>query len=283
MSDRATKAVCLSTLPQSFRSARRDLDPETEFKALPVTEWKLDRAKRRVEGWAARYGNVDNGGDRLLPGSGAKTIAERLPRGLIKFFWNHELPLGMPETLEEHETGLLAVGTVNEHHDFDKYLSLLEQGVASHLSIGWAPVKMQWAEEDDEQIRDVAEYKLYEWSPVYWPMNELAEISAVKSAHAIRGVDTAADALRSLQLAYSFERVGLMDGKHAGDMRSLLMEITDLSLHMQVALDANKMEPEPPGASTPGTEPPEVTKGADELLGALRSLNTTVGKLKRRI
>jgi hypothetical protein len=127
--NRATQKVRFEDLPASVKDARSDLSGAggVEFKALPMTEVKVDRKKRRVEGWAAAYGNVDLGGDRIHPGAAQKTIEDRMPRQLIKFFWNHEFGIGMPEALEEHPTGLLAVGKVTDHPEFDKYLAQIEQ------------------------------------------------------------------------------------------------------------------------------------------------------------
>lgn len=276
-SEDAMEAVKLESLPQSFRSNRSDLKGDVEFKAVPITEWKVDQSKRLVEGWAARYGNVDLGGDRILPGAASKTISDRLPRKLIKFFWNHEFGIGVPETLEEHDAGLLAVGKVNDHADFDKYLSMIEQGVASHMSIGYTVVKATFIQEEEDQsvfdlIREISEFKLFEWSPVYWPMNELAEITAVKAAHAIAGRDSAAESFRNLQKAYSMMRVGSLSSKYERDLRSILTEVSGLSEVMQKALDDHKREPGPSGETTLNVEP----RPATALLSALQSLNEKV-------
>jgi hypothetical protein len=275
----ATRAVALRSLPSSFTKTRSDLDPSTEFKALP-TEFKVDRSKRRIEGWAARYGNVDLGGDRIMPGAAAKTISDRHPRKLIKFFFNHEFGIGMPETIEEHSAGLLTVGQITDHPDFDKYLAMAEQGVVAHQSIGYSVVKAVPVQEDEDKlIREIQEFKLFEFSPVYWPMNELAEISAVKAAHALRGIDSAADSLRSLQLANSMIRAGGLSSRHEEDLRSILSEIDGLSKRLQSALEVKAREPEPSAATTLELEPPEVTEDATELLGALRSLSKSVSNI----
>ena len=43
-----------------------------EFAAIPA-DFKVDRTKRTIAGWAARYGNVDLGGDQIMPGAARKT------------------------------------------------------------------------------------------------------------------------------------------------------------------------------------------------------------------
>jgi hypothetical protein len=283
--NRATQAVQFDDLPGSVKTSRADLASikSVEFKALPMTEVKVDRKKRRVEGWAAAYGNVDLGGDRIHPGAAQKTIEDRMPRQLIKFFWNHEFGIGMPEALEEHSTGLLAVGKVTDHPEFDKYLAQIEQGVAAHQSIGYSVVKAAFTEEDEELIREIKEYKLFEWGPVYWPMNELAEITAVKAAHEIRALDSLADSLRDLQKAHSMLAVGGLSSENERDVQSLLSDIQCAGGEMLTAL--GKRQPDPKAGTTAGTEPAPATltikdaeprKDAERIGLALDSLHATI-------
>ena len=285
--NKATQKVRFEDLPANIKAARSDLSglADVEFKALPMTEVKVDRKKRRVEGWAAAYGNVDLGGDRIHPGAAQKTIDDRMPRQLIKFFWNHEFGIGMPEALEEHPTGLLAVGKVTDHSDFDKYLAQIEQGVAAHQSIGYSVVKAEFTEENDELIREIKEYKLFEWGPVYWPMNELAEITAVKAAHEIRALDSLADSLRDLQLAHSMLAVGGLSSEHERDVTTLLSDIQCTGGEMLAAL--GKRQPDPDAGTTAGTEPvlatpsddnTEPQKQAERIGRALDSLGTTIAR-----
>jgi HK97 family phage prohead protease len=285
--NRATQKVRFEDLPASVKDARSDLSGAggVEFKALPMTEVKVDRKKRRVEGWAAAYGNVDLGGDRIHPGAAQKTIEDRMPRQLIKFFWNHEFGIGMPEALEEHPTGLLAVGKVTDHPEFDKYLAQIEQGVAAHQSIGYSVVKAEFSEEDDELIREIKEYKLFEWGPVYWPMNELAEITGVKAVHALRGLDSLAASLRDLQLAHSILATGDLSSSHERDIRSLLSDIQCASGEMLTAL--GKRQPDPEAGTTAGTEPADATptmldaeprEQGERIVRALDQLSATIAR-----
>ena len=272
----ATKAVEIRNLP-TLQSNRPDLASETEFKALSGIEFKVDRAKRRVEGWAARYGNIDLGLDRIHANAASKTIKDRLPRGLIKFFFNHEFGIGMPEALEEHESGLLAVGKVTDHPDFDKFLALIEEGVLAHQSIGYSPVKVGFTEEEDgKQVREIFEYKLFEWGPVYWPMNELAEITAVKAAHAMLGIESLGASIRALQKAHAIIRSGSLGDRHEKNLRALLDELAGVATEMQEALDTAKAEPEP-RATTPDVKPP--VEKINEVVSALRHLDQAIIRL----
>lgn len=285
--NRATQKVRFEDLPASKQAARSDLSglADVEFKALKMTEVKVDRKKRRVEGWAAAYGNIDLGGDRIHPGAGQKTIEDRMPRQLIKFFWNHEFGIGMPEALEEHSTGLLAVGKVTDHPEFDKYLAQIEQGVAAHESIGYSVVKATFTEEDEELIREIKEYKLFEWGPVYWPMNELAEITGIKAAHEIRALDSLAGSLRDLQKAHSMLAVGGLSSEHERDVKSLLSDIQCVGGEMLTAL--GQRQPDPDAGTTAGEEPASATlatldaeprKDAERIGLALDSLRATIAR-----
>jgi HK97 family phage prohead protease len=273
------KAVSIRDLPGSFQANRTDLVDGTEFKALSGVEFKVDRAKRRIEGWAARYGNIDLGDDRIHPGAATKTLKDRLPRGLIKFFFNHEFGIGMPETIEEHESGLLAVGRVTDHPDFDKYLALIEEGVLAHQSIGYTAIKVGFSEDEDtgNQIRDIFEFKLFEWGPVYWPMNELAEITAVKAAHAMVGIESVGASIRALQKAHAVIRSGTLGDRHERNLSALLDELTGVAAEMQEALDAAKGEPGSIGITTPGIEPP--VEKMNDVVSALRHLDQAVVRL----
>lgn len=274
----ATKAVAIADLPGSFRTQRSDLAQDTEFKALSTVEFKVDRAKRRVEGWAARYGNVDLGFDRIHEGAGSKTIKDRLPRGLIKFFFNHEFGIGMPEALEEHSSGLLAVGRVTDHPDFDKFLALIEEKVLAHQSIGYSTVKVGFSEDDNgSQVREIHEYKLFEWGPVYWPMNELAEITAVKAAHAMIGIESIGDSIRALQKAHAIIRSGSLGDRHESNLKALLDELSGVAAEMQEALDAAKEEPGSETDTTPDVEPP--VEKMNEVVSALRHLDQAIIRL----
>ncbi len=190
---RSLPRVRYDDTPDAFKARRPELSGlDVEFKGLHVTEMKADRQKRRVELWIAGYGNVDLGGDLIVPGAAAKTIEEDFPRDLIKFFWNHDFPLGPCELLEEHKDGLFMVGRVTEHADFDRYLAQIEDKTASHGSLGLsvrdaermsaAQVKRDFGVEagPHAMVRVIKAMRVWEGSAVIWPMNELVRVVQVK-------------------------------------------------------------------------------------------------------
>ena len=65
--------------------------PAVLRKAIEQPEpMQVDFAKREITGYGAVFGNVDNHGDIIAPGAFKKTISDRLPRNLLKFFLCHE-------------------------------------------------------------------------------------------------------------------------------------------------------------------------------------------------
>ena len=185
--------VRFADLPEAFKSHRTELaGTGVEFKGLQVTEIKADRAKRRVELWIAGFGNVDLGADLILRGAAEQTIKEDLPRGLVKFFWNHQEPLGPCEALEEHKDGLFMVGKVTDHPDFDKRLAQIEDKTAAHGSLGLSvreSVKLSSVDLAREFgveagphafVRVIKRMRVWEGSAVIWPMNELVKVVQVR-------------------------------------------------------------------------------------------------------
>lgn len=204
--DLATKAVAYELLPFGFQAKRPDLAGQNvEFKALPV-EIKADKSKRRVEGWAAGYGNVDNGGDLIDKGAGDWTIKTHLPQKLIKYFWQHEFGIGIPLELKEEDAGLFIAAEITDARDFDKYLAQIEHGVAAHQSIGYSVLEKErrvippdGANQKPRQVRAIKRYRLFEVSAVYWPMNEMAEITGTKTVGGKKSLCDLSDVLHALQ------------------------------------------------------------------------------------
>jgi HK97 family phage prohead protease len=131
-------------------------------------------------GYAAVYGNVDDGGDIIEKGAFAKTIKEDFDR--IKILSQHsecELPIGKPLELREDEKGLYIRGKISNTQKGRDIRTLLKDGVLNELSIGYDPIVFDFDREDG--IRRLKEIKLWEVSIVVWAANELAKIEDVKS------------------------------------------------------------------------------------------------------
>lgn len=143
-----------------------------EFKAA------VDVEARTFEGYASTFGNVDQVGDIITPGAFAKTIQERFPKGDIKILWQHYEPLGMPIEIREDERGLYVKGRISKTALGDDALELMRDGVVNRMSIGFTIVKADYDDQTGNRI--IREVKLWEFSPVTFPANEQAVITAVK-------------------------------------------------------------------------------------------------------
>jgi hypothetical protein len=224
------KPTLFEDLPFHIRAERKDLEGKgIEFKAGP-TEIKAEGEERKVAGWGAAAGNVDSGMDRILPGAFRKTISERMPRRLIKLFYQHVEGIGMPEVLEDRDQGLWLEGKIDEGDYFDPFWQRAKSGQLAHLSIGYAPTRSSFVEEDGDVIRELVEVKLFEVSLVYWPMNELAEIASVKSDLAVahRFVSNPADCAKALDV---IERVVGSEGYNKHDANLALRLIGAVRRH----------------------------------------------------
>lgn len=168
-----------------------------QIKSVPF-ECKVNADHRTFEGHAAVFGNVDEGGDRIKKGAFKKTLQERFPKGQIKTLWLHRDPLGMPTELREDDQGLFFRSTVSKTALGNDALELMHDGVVNQMSFGYDTVKSGMIMEDDEEIRELLELKLYEISPVLFPMNEATAITAVKQLIEVAPLPDNVKALLSL-------------------------------------------------------------------------------------
>lgn len=145
-------------------------------------EFKAKAEDRIFEGYASTW-DKDLGGDQILQGAFSKTIQERFfhhpKKSGIKILWQHNEPLGLPLHLEEDSKGLYVKGRISKTRLGDEALELMRDGVVDQMSIGYDVVKDDLSE--DGQTRYLKELVLYEFSPVTFPMNPMADITSVKT------------------------------------------------------------------------------------------------------
>jgi uncharacterized protein len=178
--DRAI-AACISMAESGQLSTG---NPKMETKALKFDDSVIDMEERTFKGYASTFGNVDEVGDIIEAGAFKKSIQERGPKGSnqIKVLWQHDMPLGIPTVMVEDSKGLYVEGKISKTRLGDEALELMRDGVVDKMSIGFSipKGKMEWDEKD--QVRRIKEVKLFEFSPVTFPANEMASITGVKSA-----------------------------------------------------------------------------------------------------
>jgi len=150
-------------------------------------EFKIDDLTDEGEfvGYASVSGNLDLGNDIIEAGAFKRTLtAWRKSKRPIPILLEHDPNQPIGKTLEavEDERGLKVRGQLlldlpkaREAH------TLLKERVLTGLSIGYRSVKDKLETAGDRTVRRIKEIKLYEWSPVLWPMNPEAAIESVKA------------------------------------------------------------------------------------------------------
>ncbi len=133
-------------------------------------------------GHAAVFGNVDKGGDMILPGAFTKTLKARGDK--IRVLWNHSAadPIGRPTQMSEDNTGLFVRGQLNlDVQRGREARALLKAGDIDGLSIGFRVAKDGARFNEETEVFELSELELREFSIVTFPMNESAITSAIKT------------------------------------------------------------------------------------------------------
>lgn len=127
-----------------------------------------------IEGLAASYGNVDHGGDVMLPGS-AIIRGKSVP---MLLYHDQRRPVGVWREFKETAGGLLVKGTfamsTNDGRDAH---AMTKDGALAGLSVGYKSLRDKMV----GKARHIAEAIIHEVSLVTIPMNEKAVIVSVKN------------------------------------------------------------------------------------------------------
>ena len=134
-----------------------------------------------IEGYGSIFGNVDKGGDKVMPGAFADSIAQAMKGArTIKMLWYHDptQPIGVWDELVEDGKGLKVKGRmILEVARAKEVLALMKAGVVAGLSIGYRSLKDRM----DGDIRLLEKLDLWEVSPVTFPMNDKAKVTSAKA------------------------------------------------------------------------------------------------------
>ncbi|WP_112383345.1 HK97 family phage prohead protease [Sphingomonas carotinifaciens] len=130
-----------------------------------------------ISGIAAGYGNVDHGGDIIMPGALTKAIAGRASVPML-LFHDHKRPVGAWSKFDETDGGLNVEGRIAIKSEAGREAhALVESGALSGLSIGYKTLRHRF----EGKTRQLHELSLHEVSLVPVGMNERAVITQVKS------------------------------------------------------------------------------------------------------
>ena len=140
------------------------------------------------EGHGSVFGNVDLGGDIVMPGAFKRSLANHRKAGRMpQMFWMHQPDKVPGKWLEmrEDDIGLHVHGTLADTQLGNEMRTLLKMDAVRGLSIGY---QTKEADYDDDGNRLLKEIDLWEVSLVSLAMNPLAEVEAVKSQLSKNGV-----------------------------------------------------------------------------------------------
>jgi len=155
--------------------------------SAPIFDIKEISEEGVFSGWGSIFGNKDSGGDIVVAGAFAKSLAEHRQKGTkVKMFWQHDphQPIGKWTDMAEDGKGLYVEGKLNMgvQRGREAY-ALLKEGDIDGLSIGYSIVD---AEPDEKRgALLLKQVKLWEVSVVSMAMNERARIDSVKDALSI--------------------------------------------------------------------------------------------------
>ena len=151
--------------------------PERKFaragEALVVAEGQV------IEGYASYFGKADKGGDVVMPGAYAASLAALKKAGRrVKMLWQHDpaQPIGIWDEVREDERGLYVKGRLLcDVAKAREAAALIGAGAIDGLSIGYRTVR---AQKDGKGHRLLSELELWEVSLVTFPMLPEARVGA---------------------------------------------------------------------------------------------------------
>ena len=181
-------------------------------RVVPFEIKQLSEDAMIFEGYAATFGNVDRGGDVILPGAFKSDIPRFLADGVIA--WQHDwsLPIGKPLELAETPDGLWVKAQLVPTTLGKDAWQLMKAGVCKSLSIGYVAsevgdisseeadrllaetntlTEFEKSEVRKKGIRALKRIQLYDISPVTVPMNPEARVLLLKAARNTEGLPLA--------------------------------------------------------------------------------------------
>ena len=144
-------------------------------------------SKGEFEGYGSVFGNVDLGGDVVMPGAFKRSLSEhKATETLPLMFWMHkpdQIP-GKWLAMEEDSKGLYVKGVLADTELGRDVHTLLGMKAVRGLSIGYATRDQDFTDDGVRLLKDV---ELFETSIVSIAMNPRAEVFHAKSRLSERG------------------------------------------------------------------------------------------------
>jgi HK97 family phage prohead protease len=203
----------------SERSARRQMAAlyaqeslnKMQHKSFDIIETKADADAGTFEALVAVFGNVDNVGDRIIPGAFTKTLASWAGSGdpipvILSHQWNDVMAhIGVVEAAKETGQGLLVKGRLDiKDNDVARQTHrLMQRRSLKEFSFGYRVPKGGERRAKDG-ANELLEIDLVEVGPTLKGANSATELHAVKSALGVE--DPPLDANKQREEAKRVER-----------------------------------------------------------------------------
>lgn len=151
-----------------------------------IKEFSEDGEFFIFKGYASTFGNVDRGGDVILPGAFIDSIAEMKRLGdFLPVVWQHnsDEPIGIYTAFYEDTKGLWVEGKLPKEDTFvsGRVIPQMKVGSVRKLSIGYSVWMDGGSFEIRDDVRFISKLVLWEVSPVTIPMNNEADILEMKA------------------------------------------------------------------------------------------------------
>ena len=149
-----------------------------EYKQVATSfEVKKEGDNLYIEGYAAKFGNVDSYNDIIQQGAFALFLTSEDAKR-VRLCYQHDFDnvIGVIESMSEDEQGLRFRAKISNTTLGKDVATLLEDGAINEFSIGYKTVKFTM--DDQQNIRTLQEVYLYEISPVTRAANEKATLQA---------------------------------------------------------------------------------------------------------
>lgn len=129
-----------------------------------------------IEGLAIGYGDIDYGGDQVMPGAISASIAQRKTLPMLMYH-DQKRPAGVWNAFKETSEGLLVKGRFSMSTRYGKEAhGLAKDGALGGLSMGYKTLRQRL----EGKTRQLIEVALHEISLVTIPMHERTRIISVK-------------------------------------------------------------------------------------------------------
>ncbi len=139
------------------------------------------QGETRIEGYASRFGEVDQGGDLVMPGAYQASLSALSASGRkVKMLWQHDpaQPIGVWDEVREDATGLWVSGRLlRETQRGAEAIALISAGALDGLSIGYRTRRSRKTDSGQRQLMTV---ELWEVSLVTFPMLATARLDDMR-------------------------------------------------------------------------------------------------------